>query len=995
MLFDDHGGILAWNLAAEQIFGIPATEAIGINIVDLQIRLIVPEHKNPAYVEALRSRFTSSLPELFSRDTPLVIEAEVMNARGHRMIVHQTLFPILTSSGKRIGCILREVTEQRNAEKNLRESEAKYRELAELLPQMVFEMDLGFRVTYANQIALTTMGVADKDLEAGVSALSFIDPSDLERIRQNIEKIFRGETVVNHEYTAVRRDGSTFPVMIYAAPISRPGKPAGIRGVLIDITGQKKAEEALRKHEQQLEEITGTVPGVIYEFYARPDGTMGLYYVSSRAPEVFGISSNTGDFFERFTSQVDPRDRETLLNSINEAVRQQSPFNFEGRFVKPSGETIWFQGISRPFTRGTEIVFSGVLLDITDRKKAEEALKESEEKYRMILDTTSEWIWDLDLDGRHTYSNNAVESLLGYPVDEFLGFHAFDLMHPEDKNQVEKVFTASVKERKGWRNLVTRWQHKDGTYRYLESNATPIFNESGELTGFRGADRDITDRKSAEEAIRNSEAALRERNAMLEALFNAIPDVIGVQDLHHGIIRYNAAGYAMVGKNPGEVAGKRCFELIGHDAPCEICATSETYRTKKPAIVQKYVPELNAWLDVRSYPVLDETGEIRFIIEHLHDISGRKKAEGELQSAYQNLTATEEELRGQYEELARNEERLRESEEKYRTLVETTSDFIWEVDASGTYTYVSPQVHWILGYEPEELLGKTPFDIMPPGEADKIVVAFRQCIDAQLPIVALENKALRKDGSVVILETSGVVRTAKDGSCQGYRGIDRDITKRKQTEEALREANRKLNLLSNITRHDVANQLTAVLGYTQLAVLKKPGPAVADFLNRIESAVETIQHQIEFTKEYQELGVHTPAWFSISDLIRDARPKKVRLRCTCELLEVYADPMIGRVFFNLFDNAIRYGEKMTTITAGCKKKGDELVITFADNGVGIPQGEKEKIFEKGYGKNTGFGLFLAREILAITGITIHETGKPGRGARFEITVPKGAYRDKE
>ena len=212
---------------------------IGINIVDLQIRLIVPEHQNPAYVEDLRSRFTSSFPELFSRDSPLVIEAEVMNARGHRMIVHQTLFPIPTSSGKRIGCILREVTEQRNAEKNLRESEAKYRELAELLPQMVFEMDLGFRVTYANQIALTTMGVADKDLEAGVSALSFIDPSDHERIRQNIEKIFRGETVANHEYTAVRRDGSTFPVMIYTSPSPGLGKLRSPRGA-IDITDRKQ-----------------------------------------------------------------------------------------------------------------------------------------------------------------------------------------------------------------------------------------------------------------------------------------------------------------------------------------------------------------------------------------------------------------------------------------------------------------------------------------------------------------------------------------------------------------------------------------------------------------------------------------------------------------------------------------------------------------------------------------------------------------------------------
>ncbi len=102
--------------------------------------------------------------------------------------------------------------------------------------------------------------------------------------------------------------------------------------------------------------------------------------------------------------------------------------------------------------------------------------------------------------------------------------------------------------------------------------------------------------------------------------------------------------------------------------------------------------------------------------------------------------------------------------------------------------------------------------------------------------------------------------------------------------------------------------------------------------------------------------------------------------------------MIDKVFFNLFDNAVKYGKRVTTVTVGCELAGDELVITFADDGVGIPLNEKQKIFEKGFGQHTGFGLFLAREILAITGISIHETGAHGKGARFEIAVPKGTYR---
>jgi signal transduction histidine kinase len=181
-------------------------------------------------------------------------------------------------------------------------------------------------------------------------------------------------------------------------------------------------------------------------------------------------------------------------------------------------------------------------------------------------------------------------------------------------------------------------------------------------------------------------------------------------------------------------------------------------------------------------------------------------------------------------------------------------------------------------------------------------------------------------------------------------------------------------------------------GYTQMAALKKPDPAIADFLRKIDAAGTLIQRQIEFMRMYQDLGVKAPDWFRIDDLVSSARSPDVSVTSTCGATEIFSDPMIVRVFFNLFDNAVRHGKTVTHITVRCEQGSENLVVTVEDNGVGIPPDEKLKIFEKGYGKHTGFGLFLVREILAITGISIHETGTPGKGARFEITVPKGAYR---
>jgi signal transduction histidine kinase len=175
--------------------------------------------------------------------------------------------------------------------------------------------------------------------------------------------------------------------------------------------------------------------------------------------------------------------------------------------------------------------------------------------------------------------------------------------------------------------------------------------------------------------------------------------------------------------------------------------------------------------------------------------------------------------------------------------------------------------------------------------------------------------------------------------------------------------------------------------------MKKGDPVIGDYLAKIITAADTITRQIEFTRTYQELGIREPAWITLGDVIARVESRvPVTFSGTCRGIEIFADPMLERVFFNLVDNAIRHGGRVREITVRCEREPDGILVIVEDNGHGIPVADKERIFERGVGKNTGLGLFLVREILSITGITIRETGVYGKGARFEISVPERMYR---
>jgi signal transduction histidine kinase len=222
--------------------------------------------------------------------------------------------------------------------------------------------------------------------------------------------------------------------------------------------------------------------------------------------------------------------------------------------------------------------------------------------------------------------------------------------------------------------------------------------------------------------------------------------------------------------------------------------------------------------------------------------------------------------------------------------------------------------------------------------------------------------------------------------------LKHDIIERAKSDRALRAANQKLNILSSVTRHDILNKLMALLTFLDLSKEEaQTNPVMLEYTGKELEIATAIQRQIEFTRDYQDLGVKAPAWEDVAAIIRRAaeslKVKGLALDIAIRGLEVYADPLIEKVFYNLMENSIRHGGQVTTISVWYFNTDSGVVIVYADNGVGIPAQDKERIFLRGFGKHTGLGMFLSREILSITGLTIHEIGEPGKGARFEIAVP--------
>ncbi|MBM3420777.1 MAG: PAS domain S-box protein [Bacteroidetes bacterium] len=315
----------------------------------------------------------------------------------------------------------------------------------------------------------------------------------------------------------------------------------------------------------------------------------------------------------------------------------QPKLGYEEPQTTPDGRSILLRTSKVPLRdkEGKIIGVLGTYEDITHQRITEDTLSVTRESYSDIFNTVSDAIYIQDEDGRFLDINRGAEIMYGYERHEVLG-KTPEFLGADGRNNYSALSKLLKKvQATGKPARFEFWgRRKDGTEFPKE-----VVASSGRYFGrpvIIATARDISQSKSAEASLAASEKRYRETAGFLETLLNAIPDVIGVQDPDHNIIRYNTAGYELLGLTENQVRGKKCHELIGQLTPCDLCATSEAYTTLKPARVEKYVPSIDRYFDVRSYPILDEAGKLSLVIEHLRDITELRKA-GKIQQIQYNI----------------------------------------------------------------------------------------------------------------------------------------------------------------------------------------------------------------------------------------------------------------------------------------------------------------------------------------------------------------------
>ena len=388
-------------------------------------------------------------------------------------------------------------------------------------------------------------------------------------------------------------------------------------------------------------------------------------------------------------------------------------------------------------------------------------------------------------------------------------------------------------------------------------------------------------------------------------------------------------------------------------------------------------------ISLKRQELEDEINRYENIIQTLAD----KSPDEDLTSAFKKIHDATSLKKAQQEQI--------EEKERFKQITENMADMIGQCDAEGKYLYVSPSYERILGYPASELIGKYYYEYLHPDHKEKTIRDISAMLTGDIPFVRYRRR--HRDGSYRWIESSGRLLSDPDGKITGFIINSRDITDRVSIEEALVRSKEKLNILSSITRHDIVNQLHALDAFCYLLSEKVENDSEATgYIDYMRVCCEKISQQINFTRDYQELGNNEPIWQNVEDIARmtamDMLPETITLHVSTGNYELFADPMLMLVFFNLFDNARRHGEDITDITISFSQADGESQVIIEDNGGGVPDDQKEYIFEKGIGKNTGLGLFLCREILAITDLSIRENGTYGEGARFLITAPADRWR---
>jgi PAS domain S-box-containing protein len=605
----------------------------------------------------------------------------------------------------------------------------------------------------------------------------------------------------------------------------------------------------------------------------------------------------------------------------------------------------------------------GVATDGTEKKKTTDALRKSEERYRRIIDAAEEGIWEMNGDMVTVYVNPRMAEMLGYTPEEMLGRDVSTFMIPEDLDNHHSL----MKKRRAGENdrYERRFIRKDGKIAWMLVSATALVDENGGFNGSFAMFSDITDHKEYEERLLRSEENYRE-------IFNSTSEAIMIDDAETGaILDVNETTLRMYGYSSKDeiLAGN-----IG-DLSADIPPYTEKEAQKLIQNTLTEGPQVFEWLAKKR------SGE-PFLVEvslRKSDIGGK----GKILAVVRDIG-----------DRKRAEKRLEESERRYRSVVENASEGI-AVIKEGIVSYANPRGCEMIQLPPDEIIGRPFISFIHPDDQAVILDRYTRRVSGEDVLSSYDLRLVGRKGLVTWVQVS-VIRIIWEEQVATLNFLI-NITDRKSAEDALRESNQKLRLLTSLTRHDILNHLTTIRLCLDLAREAEDRDAVMEYLSKASTTSELVETVIGFTRQYEMFGIAGSEWQPVYRIIESARRELSHAGISISNLvptnlEIYADPIIQKVFSTLLDNAARHGGTVTQIRFFITEEARSLNIICEDNGTGIQVDEKERIFEHGYGKNTGIGLFLARAILGITGLSISEEGKPGYGAKFTILVPESRFR---
>jgi PAS domain S-box-containing protein len=675
----------------------------------------------------------------------------------------------LDVEGGQMFVFIRDVTERKLAEEALEYSERNYRMLVESIPQKVFLKDINSLYISCNDKYAEDLNIEPEDI-AGHTDYDFYPGELAEKYIADDRRVIESGKTERFEETYTVQ-GQERVAETYKTPVKdRDGNTIGLLGIFHDITERRQAEAAREEAERHYRLLADNVADVVSIF----DLNMNLLWVSP------SIERQTGYTPEEM-KKVPPLETMTpeSVAKVIEAFSRGKQLHDQGKeFIdqleleaevyRKDGSTFWadvrYRVIRDSQGRPSHVLMQG--RDITEHRKADEALRESKELYDQLAEQSRTIAWEVDAAGLYTYISPVVEEITGYRPDEIVGkMHFYDL-HPDEGREAFKAAAFDVFKRKGsFVNLDNTLVARDGRVAWVTTNGAPLIGADGALRGYRGSDTDITERKQAEESLRESE---EENRAIVEVM----PDIIFRLGSDGQYIDIKSSTETKLAAPKEELLKKSIKDVLPSEASALVIdAIRRTIATNEVEIVE-YV------LDV---PAGKRTFEARIsrinrdeVLAFVRDITERKQAEAA----------------------------LRASEERFRNLADMLPQSVFEADESGTITFVNREGYYIFGFSREDVAsGVNVLQIVTPKDRARAMenINLRRAGEELPPH---EYMAMRKDGSTfpAVVYAHSII---EGGRYAGVRGILIDITERKQAEDALRQSEERYRFITDNTSDSI------------------------------------------------------------------------------------------------------------------------------------------------------------------------------------------------